>query len=811
MRYTASLASAMAAGLFALAVGIPTAHAQLSKDETKCREGLAKAATKFVSKKQKAIQKCNDKNIKNAGSCTNLGDTRTKLEDKVRADIEKKCPLNVFNFANMGYPGKCEDANPADRFTLADLQDCIESTHEDAVDRLIDIVYGTTVGGLTQDQQKCQAEIGKNAGKFIAAKMKAIQKCRNYLNKGKLTGFSPESCETADPKTAGAITKAESKARAKIAKKCVSDADIQALDVCDPSVTGTSWCQGGTNDGRPCTSDAQCAGGGTCTVAKATTVTEAQDCVINTHETQISSSDVTFIDLLDIEYAAQPFCGDGVKNQLDEECDGSDDTDCPGQCGAADGDFACLCLNIPRQAVVEHANSDLDNGWTGISHDSGIVEGGSYPLDLYDCDNVTDFDCTVGPSCEGAPHPACVTNAQCQFFGLGNCRRRRTALGPHCNLDISVVCTNNGDCSGAGNFCVKHFHGAPLPLSSGGVSVCVVNTFSEDVVGTTNLQTGSSAVRLRQRSDTYLGPVANQPCPVCGGFCAGNLGGGGTVGQRQRCTTDGDCPNAPNHCVHDNICSYGAHADQTCRPDPPFGGPTGLFGNPSVDCGPPPGNPLSTPGLDILFNPATTGSTSLLPNFECDFPFQGNKCIGGANEGHACTAASDCPSGTCNEQCFCPTGGGVQERPNRCNSACRNGANNGLPCSSDAQCPSGFCETSACRYNPADTGSSQEGACVTGPSQGVCSVSTFHNCNNDGECAGANCPFCVSGETCVFSPSQCFVSSGITRTGSAGVPNKSTVAIFCIAATGASAVDSVAGLPGPGAITTPTTTEEVGF
>ena len=792
MRNISSITCAIVAGLFVTTVGAPAAHAQLSTTQTKCREGLAKEATKFVQGKQKAIQKCNDKNIKEAGSCIDLNETIAKLEQKLRDGIAKKCAeVNSFGLANMGYPGKCSDPNLADNFTLADLQECLVDTHEAAVDEMIDIEYGTTTGGLTQEQQKCQSEIAKSAGKFLVAKLKLIQKCRNDLNKGKLTGFAAENCAS-EPKTAEKIAKETAKVQDKIAGKC-TDAIIngtctgcsQPLDVCNPN---------------------------------ATTVAQVQSCIVQTHGDEVDTTSPTAVDLIDIEYAAQPSCGDGIRNQPDEECDGpNDDAACDGLCGESDGNFPCLCTNIKRQAVIEHADADLDNGWTGISHDSGIVEGGSYVVDLYDCDNVTDFLCTVGPSCEVASfgdfHAPCDNNAQCQFFGLGNCRKTRQALGPHCNLDIQVVCDNDGDCPGIGNFCVTHNHGAPLPLSSGGVSVCVINQFSENVVGTTNLQDGSGAVRLRQNSATYLGPVTDQPCPVCGGFCAGNLGMGGGVGQRQRCNVDADCPNPPNHCVTDNICSYGENADKACRPEPPVGGPTDLFGNPSSDCGPPPGFPISGfPGLDILFNPATTGTTTLLPTFECDFPFQGNKCIGGTVEGKTCTSNADClGGGTCNEQCFCPSGGGVQQRPNRCNSACRNGSNNGLPCANDAACPGGFCEVAACRPNPSDTDSSNEGACVAGPSDGVCSTTRFKGCSSDVDCQAANCSFCEPGETCEFSPAQCFVSSGIVRSGEAGIPDKKTAAIFCIAGTTSSAINSTAGLPGPGTITTPTTTEETGF
>ena len=91
-------------------------------------------------------------------------------------------------------------------------------------------------------------------------------------------------------------------------------------------------------------------------------------------------------DMLDYEYAARGVCGDDRLNQPSEECDGAADAACPGDCGAALGFFPCLCQDKPRTRVIEHANADLDNGWSGQSHDSGIVEGGGYVTDLWDCD-----------------------------------------------------------------------------------------------------------------------------------------------------------------------------------------------------------------------------------------------------------------------------------------------------------------------------------------------------------------------------------------------------------------------------------------
>lgn len=760
-----------------------------------CQEAIAKSGGKFVGKKMKAIQKCNDKNLKTPGSCApgDLATTIAALVVKLSDGIDKKCSEfgQTAAPAGLGFPGKCDDPTPGDVFTLSDLKSCIHTSHEDIVDGLIDLEYGTTTGPITDtDLLKCQKAISKDGGKVLAATLKAVQKCRNAINKGTLTGILPKDCATDDVKTAASITKAVSKAQADIGVKKCTDAHILALDVCNPN---------------------------------ATTAVGAAACITSTHQLAADDPAPTSADLIDFEYATPPLCGDGVVNTPSEECDGSDLSGCTSQgfsgpCGSAVGNFACLCLDIPRERVVEHASADLDNGWTGASHDSGVVEGGGYVADLYDCDNVTDFSCNVGPSCSGGAHAACSNDGQCASLGQGTCRKRITAVGPHCALNIQTSCpivNGNVSCSAPNDFCKTTFHGPPLPLSSGGISVCVTNVFTEDVVGTKNLTTGSAAVRIRQGSITRLGPSTSQPCPVCGGFCDKPAGG-----DRRNCTTNADCASIPPAgtiaCKTDFVCSHGPNVDKECRPAPPFGGGTTLFGTTSVDC--PSDASLISPavGLDILFNPATTGTVSVTPTVQCDdLAFNNKRCMGGSSDGRLCTTASECPGGACSFQCYCPNGGGQKQRPNSCDAACviPGGAfPDAQPCSVDGDCPGGFCHPADCRPDPVAPVAEQpnEGACSV-TVEGHCSVSGYLTCSVDADCQPPGCPNCQPTETCLVAGKNCFLNSNITRTGQADPTNPLSVATFCIAQTSTPSVNTTAGLPGPGALFQPSTTINTGF
>lgn len=830
--------SALVAGTLAFVVGSSTAHA-LSGDRLKCQKAIAKEAGKYVNGKIKVLQKCLNANLGAPGTCAAPdANALAKLVSKLNAGLDKACSFSAFpgtdddNLAVIGFPGPCGDVDPLNGFTVGDLKACILSSHDTIVSGacgggintsqpcnvladcpdtgpgtfcrgFINTEYDPTVVlPLGADDIKCQKEVGKAGAKYVASLLKSIQKCRNALvdcktvgnsTVCKLSGLSPESCAVNDPKTATAVTKAREKAIAAITKKCASPpVDLGVLKLCDPD-------QGTTATAATCETDVH------------------QDLVDNPDPGSIP-------DLIDYQYAQRGVCGDNRRNQPTEECDGVDDSACPGQCGSALGFFPCLCQNAPRTRVVEHANSDLDNGWSGQSHDSGIVEGGGYVADLWDCDGPggPDTECIIGPSCANPPHQACsplrntTSNADQICTGPGNFCRTTSggATGPHCEIDFKRRCRpTQNDCNVfPGDRCVTQFHGAPLPLVAGGVAVCVVNTFTEDVVGTTNLATGAGAVRLRQDSATFPGGSTQQPCPVCGGFCSGP---GSQTGPETRtlCNSNADCSGG-RACVLENICSWGPDFDKPCRPNPPFGGPTTFFGNPSKDCRRASSNGPAFGVIDIFFNPATTGATTLTANTSCGTPappgFGGRTCAGGTNQHAPCTVASECPGGTCNQQCFCPSGLNSQ-RPNGCQAACLGGTADAQPCINNDDCPGGFCHPADCRLNPSDTDSAQEGLCTVGPSDNTCSVHNFLACATDSDCGGAACPFCDPGETCLSVPRQCFVNPTIERAGVPGTPDRTTAAIFCITATGSSAVDGVAGLPGPGAITQPATTIEVGF
>jgi hypothetical protein len=126
------------------------------------------------------------------------------------------------------------------------------------------------------------------------------------------------------------------------------------------------------------------------------------------------------------------------------------------------------------------SGTDLDNGWTGISHNFPTPQKSGLSLCLSTCDAST--------------NPVCDANGP---VGLGSVNG--LVFGP------------------------------PLPLIAQSVPVCVINRYNGDVTGKINIQTGEvlpdNPMAVNLLSDVHL-TIPNQVCPKCKG--SGAIGGTGT-------------------------------------------------------------------------------------------------------------------------------------------------------------------------------------------------------------------------------------------------------------------------------------------
>lgn len=810
-----------------LALGLVAVAAPADAETIKCRREIARQSSKFVQAKIKALGRCEDQILsgKIAGPCPDAKASAqiTKASTKLRSAIDQKCGGSDRScgtggdddtLASLGFGGSCPNIQSgACHGALADCDDvaqCVSCIDQSAIDQAIDLATGTPAP--TAEALSCQREIARSLSKVVRADAKAHGKCIDRVLKGG-GGSCPDATALAG------VQRARSKFVVKVCQRCggpdricgggndVAPATVGFGASC-PSVTvpGGRAC-GGTIDDMAaaveclacvtefqsaCTAAAaapatqpyppQCNGAGPAPTVTATpgpgatpTVTATSGGGTASPSPQGGTPTPTAAAPTATATGAAPTatatpapgCGNDTVD-AGEECDGSDATACPGQCSPL-----CECpepCTLPSTlpevvSFVSRPGSELDTGWTGVAHDTSAVDDALVAVARLDsCD--TDPSSPTCGQCQltgpvSFPGPA----KNCACFNLGAPDGSSLAT---CDPEAPSDCSNPETC--------ECFLGPPLPISSGGVPVCVVNRLTGAVSGTANIadsgpHAGEGAVAIDLSSGVFNGIAVQQPCPIC---------------ENDATARDG---------VKSGTCTGGVRNGQSCD----VGGSSPFFGELSMDCLP--ASATSIGVLSIAFDPATTASTTLTKDRPCTNG-NGGLCF--------CDTCGDVSAAPCNTNADCSPGvvcGGRR---------CIGGTNAGAACSTASQCPSGFCNRAGqptaangcadtvCTANPAD--GPQEGVCEGGPIDSNCSIETYRGCLNDQDCnppPSGNCPSCVSGQTCGSNLRQCFLDA-ITRTGVPGTQTAVVAATFCIPPTASQSVNQVAGLPGPGALELPT-------
>ncbi|HYB98528.1 MAG TPA: hypothetical protein VEC57_05270 [Candidatus Limnocylindrales bacterium] len=486
----------------------------------------------------------------------------------------------------------------------------------------------------------------------------------------------------------------------------------------------------------------------------------------------------------------------------------------------------CNCgLPCTSAEIFTLPGSDLDSGWTGIAHNSDLIEGASITFrGVRRCSDNQEV-CERDSDCDGG---TCQLTCNCNG-GDTECEITGPTHGKNCVTTLAD-CTTNADCP-AGVACV-HTFGPPLPLSSGGNPVCVVTLFDGSITGTADSATGEGTASVNLRSRVFLGISIDQPCPRCG-----ELDEDPEVGDQFTCD-GGQFPGAA--CIVEGV-----------SPD---------FGGTSRDCPPSLGASISGTGLAIRFNEVTTGSTTRTAQLPCsDFSFQGHpsrnnaKCIDKVGAGDPmCTSNADCkrctgdPSIACTSNAQCAGNGTCAEAPDQpvtCGYWCHCGFcdnNPALPCFEDVDCPGGqTCvagtggaqaqnapqkKPNDCSSDKFICGGSEEERCEN-TLQGRCEFEDFRNCQpgDDSTCqaqGAGNCiaefrpcfeasitregdgsplaSYCRSGEDKSACTTNADCGAGIECVQDASRPT--TVALFCVPATSSSTINSAGGITGPGAV-----------
>ncbi len=726
-----------------LALAAASAHA----DPLKCKAAITKTASQYVQARTKALVKCEGAVVAGklplATDCGNELKTDAainKAKVKMEAAIEKACGGpdqdcgaggDDDSLASIGWNvGTCPDIETSGCSMpindCHDVSDCLECVESEAVDQAVKLYYDDLALPSTSDKtlNKCQQAIGKASAAFLATKTKVLAKCWAAVNKGTISGPCPDP---GDGKAAAAIAAAEAKKIAAICKTCGG-----ADKGCDQPVTGSVAVvpgTGGSDDLTPAAigfptscADLTVPGGASC-AQSITTLADVVECV-----DCITEFDVDCADRLAVPWATSypgqcnPGCGNGVL-EPGEVCDGAADAACPGACAPAIVADGCTCPTGSFR-LDGTAGADLDTGWSGIAHDQGTLVGHIFDADTYGCSS-------AGP------------DTVCSFVARYD----------------------------------TPFFGAPLPLSSGGVPICVVNIVNGTTSGTLNVTTGDLVYDYSLISSVFNGLAVAQPCPRCDGdpgFDDGVKGG---------------------------TCTGGPSNGNPCDAD----GTSASFGATSFDCLPDPA--ASIGDLRITFDDATTGTKTFTTSAASP------NCTGSAGPKCLCDTCNDAGASPCATNADCPISGGA---PGICGGRrCLSGSNSGAPCTASSACPAGACARPGepTKPNPCvdDSAVPGDGAiCVDdGAGQGTCPEGPIdNNCAAPEQFRGCSpstpltdCP--LTG-TCVASNRRCFLPT-IARTGTPGPTAGAYAATFCIAPTSAPAVNNVAGLPGAGALTLPYT------
>lgn len=765
-----TLAYTVSALILLLAGGATPAPAQttLSATELKCSSKLGKATAKLAATYLRDMSRCRGSVVagKTTGPCPDAA-TLSRLQgaiDKVDDTVTKSCTSTctisgieciadslcppsgaisetcngapngvLFDMGNLGFPGAvCEVAIGRPITRSADLAACITTLTQQSGSSLIDAIYGgldDTVAG-PKDVQRCLSAISKASQKLVSTVFKGVIKCRDDINKGKLKQ-DPRVCAFSEEKLLSKIGKAKAKLRKSVDKRCESPAVLAALDVCGQGVGAMS----NTSDVASCIIDA--------------TIELTDTQTIPALRTYGPSSFVEAV------YPQQPVCGDDMVNQgvnaflpLGEECDGTDDSNCPGACIPPGDLFECSCAGIPRTRFLGDGTFvDLDIGWVGSFHDLRIAADAGYIAEVSDC------NCTAmnGAGCagvssdsvcnlQGSQVPRCEwdtsSGTRCDNHGDGDtldehndcfvCDQFSDNVGALCSDSSECAsrcydalnnplnaCTSQADCF-AGSVCrgrcddsarcIELPNGAPTPSSAGGLSACTVTVYREDVTGTTDIVTGAHEIDMLQYSRVHGGVSASTPCPLCGGFCdGGSLDGEACLGRCSSsslpCRFDSDCgmaqscrtssPDCPGgECNLNQVCSAGPSAGDACRIE----AVNPVFGAVSSDCLPAEGSNFTGSGLTINWTPRTSAWVDAPGELACTAPgFELFTCPCPPGAGGAPTQPNTCaPS--------CDAGAEFGQGCGTGNSAgvfttCAGGANAGKACDEDSDCPDSGCST----------------------------------------------------------------------------------------------------------------------
>ena len=634
--------------------------------EQSCRDAIAGATVKLASTASKSLVGCHrsrDRGGVSAGTDCNdtvVADTGGSIAQagaSLSSRAISRCPGLTPGAVRYGAcPPPCSaSVGPIEDF--ADVAACVDCLVRDGTELLSGTCQASPTPPLAGAELGCHGDIGRAYYKHFRTTLKERRRCQRLAEAGGAGDIS--SCEGADPR--GKIAKTSGVARSLIDRQC-DDADLAVLGSCSSSNADA------LGDCVIATSEQHAA-------AIFTAMYDLGGSVVTTTTTTTTSTTLPPQDPLCPEIAELTLHG-----RAGAAC--TDNGDCvAGSCDTGIG----RCITA----------TDLDTGWTGVSHNSDISDAAILRARLR----------CPGPFDSQATEPC----GQCLVIGVDPSTRTC-----RCANDNQAICdepfgADADDCGGATCNC---YLGPPLSLSSGNTPVCVVNRLRQDLRGTANVDAGTSASQIRLASVVYLGEGLTQPCPYCSGDpIAGDGVRGGT-------------------------CALGEDAGASCDTDAvnrSFPAPGG--DGHSLDCFPSLGKNITGTGLKIGFE-QTTGTadaiSATIPCFFNNFLCHCMVCSGDttlACDGNAVCAAAG--AGT-----YTVFANGANPKPNAC--------------TGDFTCADQGGGEGRCNQGPDDTFCD---GIATAEGRG------FVACNSNADCAASSCGVVPCGQCTVVERRACFLNT----------------------------------------------------
>jgi hypothetical protein len=730
--------------------------------EAGCHTALSKNINKHTGTIMKLESKCRMEQLFDGGpacpdaaSVADIAESETKAVEAIVEDCQSVCNISGvdcigpslcppngdapeactfgsgegFDYLRLGFPGPfCDEYAPDGTMSEpADFGLCAAGVSQFIADSVLDNMFGDAVAPLSAEAEKCLKAVTKTIPKSATKMAAKVTKCRDAMIVLGVPPISPDACPILDPKIASFLEKSRTKLRTKIAKSCTPTA-ISALSFCGQGVGGI------------------------------TTLEEAQDCleeVLNEASTSTElDREYAEISLLNAAYpgTAVPACGDNQINQLPnqfalngEECDGDQLGDCAA-CLPPGDVFECTCAETKRARVfADGFAADLDNGWTGASHNSKTPNGAGFVSEISGCD-CTDF---TGGTCTGTSGDTVCdvvadTAPRCSHRNGDGTTCDEVGNNNGANKDddcraCGVEAANAGDfCTGSARYCIGGFANgdpcnAPADCPGGscnGNGRCEGGSFAGNgCIGPQSCgicTAGTVGAPCSQGSHCGLGGVCNSAGTSCSfGSCIGGSN------EEAPCNADADCPGG--RCAETSDCNARCYDANDVDMGPCWAQSDCAVGErcrgicQSNECiiirngGP---LPLSSEGtsvcVDSQFFSNVSGTRDIVTGSHAVY-YELRSFVHFGGEGNL----NSVPCPVCGG--YCAEGPDTTRDYYRCNGSCtegplecRYGQKIGDACTTNADCDGDLCASAPCRFDE---------DCASGECTGVDSP----------ECGGGDC------------------------------------------------------------------------